>query len=527
LPLEEIMSFPLGPDVPFAGVAHVNPGPIPLVEWAVARGEAHFADNGSLVVDTRPHTGRSAKDKYVVRRPENQDRIDWGNVNHPLEPADFAHLRTRVLTYLGNREHLYIMDGWAGADPRHRLAVRFITDRAWHALFFFSLLRRVAPGESFTPEVTLLHAPGLPTIPEHDGIHGSVAIALDIVGREIVIAGTNYAGEVKKSVFSFLNGWLPERDVFPMHCSANIGDDGKSALLFGLSGTGKTTLSADPERKLIGDDEHGWSEDGVFNFEGGCYAKCIHLSPRGEPLIWAALRFGSIVENVVMDPITRRIDFDSDAITENTRVVYPLDFIPGAEPSGRGGHPNAILFLTCDAYGVLPPLARLTPEQALYHFLTGYTAKAAGTEVGVKTATATFSACFGAPFLTLPASRYVEQLRQRLERHKTPVWLVNTGWTGGPYGVGRRMPLEWTRTLVRAVLAGRLDDAPMSLDPLFNLNVPVACPGVPDEAFDVRASWADPAAYDAQAQRLAAMFKDNFKKLAGSALTHLTSAGPR
>jgi phosphoenolpyruvate carboxykinase (ATP) len=374
--------------------------------------------------------------------------------------------------------------------------------------------------------LTIYHAPTLKLDPARDGTRSDVAIILNFEAKEVLIAGTKYAGEVKKAVFSYLNAWLPRRGVFPMHCSANIGPAGDAAILFGLSGTGKTTLSADPERTLIGDDEHGWSDEGVFNFEGGCYAKCIRLSEQGEPLIWNALRFGTILENVAFDPVTRALDFNSDAITENSRAAYPLDFIPGAEPTGRGGIPKTILFLTCDAYGVLPPLAKLTPAQALYHFLSGYTAKLAGTERGVVSPAATFSSCFGAPFLTLPPGRYAQMLRDKLTRLRTPVWLVNTGWSGGGYGDGRRMPLAWTRTLVRAALAGTLADVPCTPDPVFGMLVPESCPGVPPDALKPKSSWSDPLAYDRQAAMLADMFKKNFTKFAGQVEADVAGGGP-
>jgi phosphoenolpyruvate carboxykinase (ATP) len=510
----------------YPGILHANLAPVRFIEHAVARGEVQFAANGSLVANTSPHTGRSPKDKYVAVNPESHDEIWWGEVNHPLEPAVYAALRAKILAYLGRQPELFVVDAQAGADPRHSLGVRLVSDHAWYAVFFGWLMRR-RDGTPHAQQVTIYHAPTLKLDPPLDGTRSDVAIVLNFEAGEVLIAGTKYAGEVKKAVFSYLNAWLPRRGVFPMHCSANIGPAGDAAILFGLSGTGKTTLSADPARTLIGDDEHGWSDDGVFNFEGGCYAKCIRLSQKGEPLIWSALRFGTILENVAFDPATRQLDFDSQAITENTRAAYPLDFIPGAEPTGRGGIPKTILFLTCDAYGVLPPLAKLTPEQALYHFLSGYTAKLAGTEHGVVAPSATFSACFGAPFLTLPPGRYAQMLRDKLLRLKTPVWLVNTGWTGGAYGVGRRMPLEWTRTLVRAALAGTLDGVGTNPDPVFGVHVPELCPGVPNEALKPKSSWSDPFAYDRQAAMLAEMFKKNFTKFAGQVDADVAAAGPK
>ncbi len=515
------------PESPLAdAVHHVNRPAAVLIERAVARGEVRFANNGSLVANTSPHTGRSPKDKYVVRHPDSQEQIWWGDVNHPLEQSLYAALKTKILAHLEVQPELFVVDAQAGADPRHHLGVTLVSDHAWYAVFFQWLMRR-RDGTPLALEVTIYHAPSLKLDPATDGTRSDVAIVLNFEAGEVLIAGTRYAGEVKKAIFSYLNAWLPRRGVFPMHCSANIGPTGDTAILFGLSGTGKTTLSADPQRTLIGDDEHGWSDDGVFNFEGGCYAKCIRLSQQGEPLIWDAIRFGTILENVALNPETRVLDFQSEAITENTRAAYPLDFIPGAEPTGRGGVPKTILFLTCDAYGVLPPLAKLTPAQALYHFLSGYTAKLAGTEQGVVSPTATFSACFGAPFLTLPPTRYAQMLREKLLKLKTPVWLVNTGWSGGAYGVGKRMPLEWTRTLVRAALAGTLDRVPAVADPVFGLMVPESCPGVPSDALQPKRSWPDPAAYDRQAAMLADLFKKNFAKFAEQVDADVAAAGPK
>lgn len=510
------------PGTPFPGSLHRNLAPARLIERAIHRGEAHFSAKGAVVANTAPHTGRSPKDKYVVREPGSEGEIWWGDVNHPMDPAVYAALKAKTLAHLARQGELFVVDAHAGADPRHALGLTLISEQAWYALFFGWLMRRdsVAPADS----LTIYHAPSLALDPATDGTRSDVTVVLNFEAGEILIAGTRYAGEIKKAVFSYLNAWLPRRGVFPMHCSANIDKSGDAAILFGLSGTGKTTLSADPERTLIGDDEHGWSDHGVFNFEGGCYAKCIRLSQKGEPLIWNALRFGTVLENVVVDPETAVPDFNSDAITENTRAAYPLDFIPGAEPSGQGGVPKTILFLTCDAYGVLPPLARLTPEQALYHFLSGYTAKVAGTEQGVVAPTATFSSCFGAPFLTLPPGRYAAMLREKLARLKTPVWLVNTGWSGGGVGVGKRMPLEWTRTLVRAALAGTVEAT--IVDPKFGVLVPKECAGLPGGVLDPRSSWSDGAAYDRQAAMLAEMFRKNFEKFAGQVDADVAGAGP-
>lgn len=513
------------PGIAYLGLPHWNLPPVRIMERSIARGEVLLAANGSLVANTSPHTGRSPKDKYVVRHPESQDHIWWGEVNKPLDEPTYASIKAKALAHLAKQPELFVAEAQAGADPQHHLGVKLVSERAWYAIFFGWLMRRREKAES-AQVVTIYHAPTLKLDPAKDGTRSDVAVILNFEAGEIVIVGTQYAGEIKKAVFSYLNAWLPRRGVFPMHCSANVGPKGDAAILFGLSGTGKTTLSADPQRTLIGDDEHGWAEDGVFNFEGGCYAKCIKLSQQGEPLIWDAIRFGSILENVVIDPQTRTLDYNSDAITENTRAAYPLDFIPGADPTGCGGVPKTILFLTCDAYGVLPPIARLTEPQAIYHFLSGYTAKLAGTEQGVQSPTATFSSCFGAPFLTLPPGRYAEMLRERLDRFQTPVWLVNTGWSGGPFGVGRRMPLDVTRTLVRSALAGSLDSVPTSPDPVFGVHVPHSCPGLPVASLHQRGSWPDPAAYDRQAAMLAGLFKANFAKFAGQVTPDVAAAGP-
>ncbi|MCI0682799.1 MAG: phosphoenolpyruvate carboxykinase (ATP) [Gemmataceae bacterium] len=514
--------------LPDLGAAHVNLPPARLVEMALERSEATLTDRGALRTSTEPHTGRAARDKYVVADSAAQDRVWWGDVNQRLTPAVFAQINERVAQHLAARQ-LFVFEGWACADPRHRLPVRVVTENAWHALFAHIILRRPTAAEraGFQPAVTILHAPDLQLDPARDGTRSGAAIILGVERGQIVISGTHYAGEIKKSVFSYLNYWLPERGVFPMHCSATLGPDGDTALLFGLSGTGKTTLSADPMRQLIGDDEHGWSEHGIFNFEGGCYAKCIRLSEASEPQIYHALGFGSILENVIVDPATRRPNFDDTTITENTRAAYPLEHIPGAEPTGQGPPPRHVFFLTCDAYGVLPPVSRLTREQAMYHFLSGYTAKIGGTEAGIKEPSATFSACFSAPFLTLPPMRYAELLRERLEKSGAQVWLVNTGWTGGAYGRGKRFPIAVTRRLVHAALAGELDRAEYAADPMFGLHVPTHCPGVPDDVFQPRRTWPAAEDYDRQAQRLAKLFRDNFQKHFGAAPDAVRAAGPR
>ncbi len=516
-----------------AASVHAGLAPAPLVEWALRRGEGILAANGAFVANTGAHTGRSPKDRYLVAAPSCRDAIRWGPVNRPMEPGVFERLHHRVLAYLQGRD-LFMTEGTACADPHYALPVRVVADLAWHALFARCLLRPPAAAENGgrngspapSETLTILCASGMHADPDIDGTRSDAFIVLDLARRLVLIGGTAYAGEIKKSVFSTLNYLLPLQGVFPMHCSANVGPGGTTALFFGLSGTGKTTLSADPERRLIGDDEHGWSSSGVFNVEGGCYAKTIRLSREGEPQIWNALRFGAVLENVVLDPATREPDYDDARFTENTRAAYPLAYIDGAEPTSRGGHPRTILFLACDAFGVLPPIARLTPEQALYHFLSGYTAKVAGTEAGVTEPEATFSTCFAAPFLPLHPARYADMLHARLREHKSEVWLVNTGWSGGPFGVGRRMPLAHTRALVRAALNGTLAGADFVPDPVFGMQVPAACPGVPARILRPRETWPDPAAYDARARQLATLFQANFAAYADQVPEAVRRAGP-
>jgi phosphoenolpyruvate carboxykinase (ATP) len=519
-----------------------NPGPVSenrpaaeLVELALARQEGGLTADGALVAYTGSRTGRSPHDRYIVREAGSEGQVAWGGVNRPIEPAVFDRLLARVTAYLQGRP-LFVNDLHACADSAYRLNVRVIAEKAWHALFAHCLFIRPksSPGDSpetkYQADWTVLAASDFKADPARDGTRSDLFIILNFARRVVLIGGTHYAGEIKKSIFSVLNYLLPQRGVFPMHCAANIGppssgSPGSVALFFGLSGTGKTTLSADPNRRLIGDDEHGWSDAGVFNIEGGCYAKTIRLSKSGEPQIWEAIRFGCVLENVIVDPATRVPDYDNDSRTENTRAAYPVDFIANCEPSGRGGHPSNIFFLTCDAFGVLPPLARLGPEQAMYHFLSGYTAKVAGTEAGVTEPQATFSTCFAAPFLPLAPTRYAELLRERIEKHRAAVWLVNTGWSGGGYGAGRRMPLAVTRSLLRAALAGQLDGVATHPDPIFGVAVPVACPGVPPELLRPRDTWADKAAYDAKAKQLSALFRENFKKF--EATEAIRAAGPR
>lgn len=507
---------------------HWNLSPARLYEEALARGEGEIAHHGAFKAVTAPHTGRSPNDKYTVRDEAAAD-VDWGKVNVPLSPEHFRVLRDDVREYLNDQE-LFVRDARCGADPAVGINVRVISPSAWHSLFAYNMFLRPPAAElrELRPDFTVLHAPAFRADPERHGTRSSTAIAVSFGERTVVVAGSQYAGEIKKSIFSVMNYILPAKGVLPMHCSANIGHDGDVALFFGLSGTGKTTLSADPERGLIGDDEHGWGEDGVFNFEGGCYAKVIRLSPKGEPEIYEATRmFGTILENVILDPWTREIDYDADTITENTRASYPLHYIPNAVLTGRGGHPRNVVFLTADAFGVMPPISRLTPEQAMYHFISGYTAKVAGTERGVTEPKAAFSACFGAPFLPRHPGEYARMLGERLAEHGAAAWLVNTGWTGGGYGVGSRMNLSHTRAMVRAALAGKLDDVETEVDPVFGLAIPKSVPDVPPQVLRPRDSWADKEAYDAAANKLAGMFRENFEKYASGVDEAVRAAGPR
>jgi len=497
-----------------------------LVEHAIRREEGILVRSGALRTVTGDRTGRSPEAKFLVEEEPHHRDIWWGEINRPVSPSTFDRLHHKVADHLSRRT-CYVFDGWAGADPDHRLGVRVVNETAWHNLFVRQLFLR--PGLGTEPDVsdgfTILHAPSLKADPDEDGLGSTAFVLLSFERRLILIGGTAYAGEMKKSIFTVMNYRMPHQGVLPMHCSANVGPDDDVALFFGLSGTGKTTLSADPDRGLIGDDEHGWSDRGVFNFEGGCYAKCIRLSRENEPQIWEAIRFGSVVENVVVDPVTREVDYDDDAITENTRAGYPVDHIPGAVIPGVGGHPRNVLFLTADAFGVLPPISKLTPEQAMYHFVSGYTAKVAGTEAGVDEPRATFSACFGAPFLPLHPTRYAEMLGERVDRHDASVWLVNTGWTGGPYGSGTRMKLPYTRAMVRAALSGALDEASFTPHPVFGVHVPDGVPGVPPEVLDPRRTWDDPGAYDEKAHDLARRFRENFAKFDGMPAS-ITEAGP-
>ena len=506
---------------------HWNPTVSELYTDALRRGEAELSEGGPLVVDTGDHTGRSPDDKFIVREPESEDRIGWGKVNAAIEEEQFEGLREKVLAHFAGTE-IWVVDAFAGADPNNRLALRVVTDSPWHALFAKTLFIDPTPDEleEHEPQAFVLHAPSVEADPNEDGTHSGTFVVLHPSRLEVLIGGTYYAGEIKKSIFSLLNDRLPLRDVLPMHCSANVGDDGRVALFFGLSGTGKTTLSADPDRHLIGDDEHGWSDRGVFNFEGGCYAKVIDLSADAEPQIYQATHsFGTVLENVVVDE-HGVVDLSDRSKTENTRAAYKLEQIENALPAKRAGHPSAVMFLTADAFGILPPIARLTREQALFYFLSGFTAKLAGTEIGVDEPQPTFSACFGAPFLPQPPAVYADMLGERLDRHDAAVWLVNTGWTGGPYGEGQRMPIKATRALLAAALEGSLADVACRTDPVFGFQVPLEVPGVDSELLDPRSTWRDQAAYDRKAAELAKMFRDNFETL-GDVDPAIASAGPQ
>lgn len=497
-----------------------------LVEMALARGEGILAANGALSVNTGKYTGRSPGDRFFVDTPSVHDNINWGSSNQPVSIETFEKLYHRLMAYLQGRD-LFIFDGFAGADPAYRLPIRVVNQFAWQNLFIHQLLVRPTAAElvEHEPQFTVICAPGFRAVAEQDGTHSEAFVVINFDRRVIIIGGTSYAGEMKKSIFTTLNYLLPARGVCPMHCSANMGPGGDTALFFGLSGTGKTTLSADPQRRLIGDDEHGWTDRGIFNFEGGCYAKCIKLSAEHEPQIWNAIRFGSVLENVVVDPDNRSIDYDSDALTENTRAAYPVDFIPNAVIPGIGGHPRTVVFLTADAFGVMPPIAKLTPEQAMYHFLSGYTSKLAGTERGVTDPEATFSTCFGAPFVPRPPLVYANLLGERIARHNANVYLVNTGWTGGPYGVGRRMSIKYTRTMVTAALNGQLEKVEFTTDPIFGILIPSSCPGVPAEVLNPRNTWSNPEEYDAMARKLAGLFNENFSKFK-DVPDNIKAAGP-
>ncbi|MGH2464975.1 MAG: phosphoenolpyruvate carboxykinase (ATP) [Candidatus Limnocylindrales bacterium] len=510
-------------------VLRANLSTAELYEDAIRAGEGLLAAEGPLVVRTGRHTGRSPEDKFIVREPASEAKIGWGAVNRPISEEHYERLRARLLGYASHSQ-IYAQDLFIGAALEHRRSLRVYTETAWASIFARNLFRRPSTAElaAFAPSFTIINVPSFKADPATEGTRTETAILLHLRRMEIIIVGTEYAGEIKKGAFTVMNYLMPDEGILPMHAAINVGQAGDPAVFFGLSGTGKTTLSADPERSLIGDDEHGWGDEGVFNFEGGCYAKTIRLSSMYEPDIFQTTRrFGTILENVDVDPATRQLDLDSDRFTENTRGAYPLDFIGNADPTGIGGQPRSVILLTADAFGVLPPIARLTHDQAAYHFLSGYTAKLAGTEIGVKEPKATFSTCFGAPFMPRPPVEYARLLVERLARWDVPVWLVNTGWTGGPYGTGERMNIGHTRAMVRAALKGQLDNVEMNVDERFGLAVPASCPDVPSEFLQPRNTWQDRDAYDRAAAKLARMFAANFEAYAAEVSPGIRSAGPR
>ena len=502
-----------------------------LVEQALHRREGHLAHRGPLVVKTGPYTGRSPSDKFTVREPSSENNIWWGKVNKDIAEEKFDGLHKRLLKFLEGTD-LFVQDLYVGADPKHQTRVRIINTEAWHNLFARNMfVRPVDFGkslENLIPEYVVINAPNFHAEPDKDGTNSEVFILAHFGKKLILIGGTSYAGETKKSIFTMMNYKLPLEKIMSMHCSANIGKDGDAAIFFGLSGTGKTTLSADPERRLIGDDEHGWGDDGIFNFEGGCYAKVINLSKEKEPEIYKTTKmFGTILENVQFDVSTRRFDLNDGSLTENTRGSYPITHIDNCIYPGIGNHPKNIVMLTCDAFGVLPPIAKMTPEQAMYHFLSGYTAKVAGTERGIKEPQATFSTCFGAPFMALHPTVYSKLLGEKIARHKSACWLVNTGWSGGPYGVGERMDITYTRALLNAALSGSLDDVPTVQDEIFGLHVPASCPGVPTEVLQPKNTWKNKEDYLIKARELAGRFKENFKEFSKLVNPDVLAAGPK
>jgi phosphoenolpyruvate carboxykinase (ATP) len=505
---------------------HLNLPPAELTARALAREEGILAANGALVVKTGARTGRSPADRFIVDEPEAAS-VAWSDVNQRCSPEQFDRLLKKAAGHLGDRD-VFVFEGFVGADREHRLPVRIVAEKAWHALFAHTLFLRPEPVdlEDFAPGFTVIACGSCHTDPDVDGTRSAVFVGISFRRRIVLVLGTQYAGEIKKALFTVMNYLLPEKGVLPLHCSANVGRKGDVALYFGLSGTGKTTLSADPGRRLVGDDEHGWTDYGVFNFEGGCYAKVIRLSPEEEPQIYQAIRFGSVLENVVVDPLTRAIHWDDDSITENTRATYPVDHIPDAVTDGEAGLPRDVFFLTCDAMGVMPPISRLTPEMAGYHFLSGFTAKVAGTEAGVDEPSPTFSTCFGAPFMPRDPVVYASMLRRRLEARGVRCWLVNTGWSGGPAGVGERMSIPFTRRLLQAALDDELDDVSYTPHPVFKVLVPESCPGIPAEALDQRGTWEDPADYDRAAARLASQFIENFRQYEGRVPAEVAAAGP-
>ena len=505
-----------------------NLNPSELYEEIARREEGILSNYGAMIVDTGEHTGRAAKDKAIVREPSSEDKVFWGDVNKDFPQEKFNALKDRMMAHARQRD-LFVQDTFVGADHTYRLPIRVINELAWHSLFARTMfITDPTTTEPHKPEFTIINFPSFQADPQRDGTRSPTFILMDFSQRLVLIGGTSYAGETKKSAFTIMNYLLPQRDVMSMHCSANIGAEGDVAIFFGLSGTGKTTLSADPERRLIGDDEHGWSEDGVFNFEGGCYAKVIKLSAEAEPDIYRTTEmFGTILENVVYDEVTRKIDLDDARKTENTRASYPLTSISNIVPEGRAGNPRNIIMLTADAFGVLPPVARLSPEQAMYHFLSGYTAKVAGTERGITEPQATFSTCFGAPFMVLHPGVYADLLGKQMARRNAACWLINTGWSGGPYGVGKRMKISYTRAMIRAILNGSLAQTETTPDPIFGVNVPVSCPEVPNEVLQPRNTWEDKDAYDRQAKDLARRFNENFKKYEAGVSEAVRAVAPK
>ncbi len=509
---------------------HWDLGAAPLLEFAVCRGEGLLTRDGAFVAETGKHTGRSAQDKFTVQDSNTADTVWFNNGNKPMRPEDFAALKADFLQALGEKDTVFVQNLYGGSQPEHRVNVRVITELAWHSLFARTLLVRPAASElaDYAPEYTIIDLPSFRADPERHGTRTETVCVINLTEKLILIGGTKYAGEIKKSVFCILNYLLPARGVMPMHSSANIGPEGDTAIFFGLSGTGKTTLSADSSRTLIGDDEHGWSDTAVFNFEGGCYAKLIRLSAEAEPEIYATTkRFGTILENVVMDPVTREVDLDDNSLAENTRGAYPIHFIPNTSADNLGPVPRNVVMLTADAFGVLPPIARLTPDQAMYHFLSGYTARVAGTEIGVSEPEATFSTCFGAPFMTRHPSVYGNLLKQRIAAGNVDCWLVNTGWTGGQYGVGNRMPIKVTRALLNAALDGSLKTAEFRKDPFFGFDVPVSVAGVDNSILDPRTTWSDGAAYDEMARKLVSMFIRNFAQFEEHVESGVRDAAPK
>ncbi|HHT69370.1 MAG TPA: phosphoenolpyruvate carboxykinase (ATP) [Firmicutes bacterium] len=499
-----------------------------LTEAAIRRGEGRFSSTGAFSTTTGKYTGRSPKDKFIVEDDITRDSVAWGPVNVPFSEERFQNIYKMVLDYLEQHDELFVFDGYVGADPQHQMSLRVVNQYAWQNLFARQLFIRPSRAalETHKPEFTVIAVPGLKAIPERDGTNSEAFVVVSFKEKVVLIGGTAYAGEIKKSIFSVMNYLLPAQGVLPMHCSANVGQDGRTALFFGLSGTGKTTLSADPKRQLVGDDEHGWSTRGIFNLEGGCYAKCINLSREHEPQIWDAIQFGSVLENVVLDPLDHIADYNDGSLTENTRCAYPLDYIPGRVDPSMAGHPKAVVFLTADAFGVLPPISILEDEQIMYHFISGYTSKLAGTERGIKQPEATFSACFGEPFLPLSPLAYAKMLKDRVNEYGAKVYLINTGWSGGPYGVGERISLKYTRQMVTMALSGELDDVETRVDPIFGFKVPARCPGIPEEILDPRQTWADKAAYDAKARELAQAFQENFKNKYADLAPEVRKAGP-